>query len=147
MGVLNYPYWIIACPIMWSEITYPFPNFNGCMVEAWEYEPTIYNWCNYWSILGLKLNHVSKTAPDIWHKKRFFSFTWGRPQPTIESLTFMLPSLFGCGHSHVTCEVPTVPVGPAGKVNSQAYFVSKWLMLYQEDMGYVYLQILTTILA
>ena len=22
---------------MWDEITYPFPNFNGCTVEVWEY--------------------------------------------------------------------------------------------------------------
>ena len=22
---------------MWDEITYPFPNFNGCTVEAWEW--------------------------------------------------------------------------------------------------------------
>ena len=22
---------------MWDEITYPFPNFNGCTVEVWEW--------------------------------------------------------------------------------------------------------------
>ena len=22
---------------MWQEITYPFPNFNGCNVEVWEW--------------------------------------------------------------------------------------------------------------
>ena len=36
---------------MWDEITYPFLNFNGA---------TLYNGCNYLSMLGLKLNHVSK---------------------------------------------------------------------------------------
>ena len=34
---------------MWDEITYPFPNFIGV--------------CDYLSILGLKLNHVSKSGP------------------------------------------------------------------------------------
>ena len=23
--------------ILWDEITYPFPNFTGCNVEAWEW--------------------------------------------------------------------------------------------------------------
>ena len=22
---------------MWYEITYPFPNFNGCTIEVWEW--------------------------------------------------------------------------------------------------------------
>ena len=36
------------------QITYPFPNFNGCTVEVWEwisnFIPTIYNGCNNLSI-------------------------------------------------------------------------------------------------
>ena len=38
----------------WDEITYPFLNFNGC---------TLYWACDYLSMLGLKLNHVSKRGP------------------------------------------------------------------------------------
>ena len=33
------PAWISNCTqyIMWGEITYPFPNFNGATVEVWEW--------------------------------------------------------------------------------------------------------------
>ena len=41
---------------VWDEITYPFPNFNGCRY----FHITLYNVCNYFSMLGLKLIHVSK---------------------------------------------------------------------------------------
>ena len=34
----------------WDEIIYQFPNFH----------PTLYNGCNYLSMQGLKLNHVSR---------------------------------------------------------------------------------------
>ena len=48
---------------VWGEITYPFLNFN---VNHWSwgmgksFHPTLYNVCNYLSMLGLKLNHVGK---------------------------------------------------------------------------------------
>ena len=49
---------------VWDEITYPFPNFNGATVEVWEginnFIP--YFGCNCLSMMGLKLNHVSKGA-------------------------------------------------------------------------------------
>ena len=50
---------------VWGGITYPFLNFNGCTVEVYEWisNPTLYNGCNYLSMLGLKLNHVSKRGP------------------------------------------------------------------------------------
>ena len=33
----NYTYISNYMPIkMWNEITYPFPNFNGCTVEVWK---------------------------------------------------------------------------------------------------------------
>ena len=51
-----------------DEITYPFPNFNGCTVEVWEWinnSISLYDGCNYLPPLGLKLNHVSKRGP--WH--------------------------------------------------------------------------------
>ena len=35
---------------VWEEITYPFPNFNGCTTEVWD---TLYNECDYLSMLGL----------------------------------------------------------------------------------------------
>ena len=51
---------------MWEEITYPFLNFNGSNrwnlgMDKW-FHPTVYNGCNYLSMLGLKLNHVSKSG-------------------------------------------------------------------------------------
>ena len=52
---------------VWIEITYPFPNFNGATIEVLEwinkFNLTFYNGCKYLSMLGLKLNHVSKRDP------------------------------------------------------------------------------------
>ena len=47
---------------MWDEITYPFPNFIGCIIEVlgmktWSY-PTLYNLYNY--LLRWKILHVSR---------------------------------------------------------------------------------------
>ena len=39
---------------VWDEITYAFMNFIGAI------HPTLYNGCNYLSMLELKLNQVSK---------------------------------------------------------------------------------------
>ena len=46
---------------MWDEMTYPFPNFNGCTVEVWEW---INNFISHFSVhvitypcLVLKLEH------------------------------------------------------------------------------------------
>ena len=50
---------------VWVEITYPFPNFNGCTVEVWE---RIGNFISYY-IMDLKINAglnfiiVSKRGP------------------------------------------------------------------------------------
>ena len=44
---------------MWDEITYPFLNFNGLGMDK-QFHPILYNGCDYISMLGLKLNHVSK---------------------------------------------------------------------------------------
>ena len=46
---------------MWGETFYPFPNLNGAMDK--KMYPILYNRCNYLSMLGLKLNHVSKWEP------------------------------------------------------------------------------------
>ena len=76
---------------MWDKITCPFPNFNGCTVEVWEWisnfiphftrhvityhwslgmdkwlHLTFYQICNYLSMPGLKLNHVSKKGPPFY---------------------------------------------------------------------------------
>ena len=45
-------------PLSEDEITYPYPNLNGCTVELKErisnFTPTLNNRCNYLSMVGLK---------------------------------------------------------------------------------------------
>ena len=54
---------------VWDVITYPFQNFNGYPVETWELISNFiaynYNGCNYLSMLGFKLNLVSKRGSAI----------------------------------------------------------------------------------
>ena len=38
--------------------------------------PTFYNGCNYLSMLGLKLNHVSKRGPQLNQKVTYVSVNW-----------------------------------------------------------------------
>ena len=48
---------------VWDEITYPFPNFNYATVEVWEWISNFaqrFMMDSYFSMLGLKLTHVSK---------------------------------------------------------------------------------------
>ena len=49
---------------MWDEIIYPFPNFNGCTVEVWEwisnFIPHFTRHMIAYPCCDLKLNHVSK---------------------------------------------------------------------------------------
>ena len=51
---------------MLDEITYPFPNFNGCAIEVWElinnFVPHFWVY-DFLSMLGIQLNHVSKRSP------------------------------------------------------------------------------------
>ena len=47
---------------LWDEITYPFPNFNGWGMHKW-FHPTLYRTCDFLSMNGLKLTHVSKKWP------------------------------------------------------------------------------------
>ena len=52
--------------IVWDELTYPFPIFNCCIVQDWALTSNFiphYNDCDYLSILGLKINPVSKRGP------------------------------------------------------------------------------------
>ena len=55
---------------VWDEITYPFPKFNGSLLKFGnEYlfiYNTFYNGFNYVSMLGLKLNHVSKRVSGLY---------------------------------------------------------------------------------
>ena len=51
---------------LWGEITFPFLNFK---CNRWslgmdkQFHPTFYNGCNYLSMLGLRLYHVSERGP------------------------------------------------------------------------------------
>ena len=55
----------------WNYLSIPklqwlHPNFKGETVEVWEWISnfiSLYNGCNYLSMLGLKLIHVSKRGP------------------------------------------------------------------------------------
>ena len=62
---------------VWEEITYPFPNFNGVAVEAWEwisnFISTLYNGCIYFFLLGWKLIHFIKRAS---RGKTLFKILW-----------------------------------------------------------------------
>ena len=45
------------------------------------FHPTHYNGCNYLSMLGLKLNHVSKRGhrwARLWHFRKYYCQTWQR---------------------------------------------------------------------
>ena len=63
-----------------DEITYPFPNINGCTVEVWKmdklFHHAIYNECNYLFMLELELIPVSKRGP------------WNEPAPASEAVIF-----------------------------------------------------------
>ena len=57
---------------MWYDIASPFPNFNGCIVEVWEWIINFilfYNIFNYTSILGSTLIHVSKGGRGVVRKQ------------------------------------------------------------------------------
>ena len=55
---------------VWDEIIHPFPNLNGWTVENLGMDKFIsshtYNWCNYLSMLRLKLSHVSSYITCSW---------------------------------------------------------------------------------
>ena len=63
------PAWItnhIHCKLS-DEITYPFPKLKRCnrwslWMDKW-FNPTFYYACNYLSMLGLQLFHISKKGP------------------------------------------------------------------------------------
>ena len=53
---------------MWNEFNYPFPNFDGCTTEVWEWIrnriPHFIGHVIIHAMLGLKLNHISKSGPN-----------------------------------------------------------------------------------
>ena len=56
---------------VWYEISYTFPNFNGCAAEVWEWISyfTSYDGYNYLSMLGFKLHRVSKGSQErLYHE-------------------------------------------------------------------------------
>ena len=51
---------------VWNEFIYPFLNFNGASLGIdKQFHPTLYNECNYLSILVLELYHFSKRGHSI----------------------------------------------------------------------------------
>ena len=69
--------------------TYPFPNFNGGNVEVWEWINNFIphlTWCNYLSMLGLKLSCLqtwSRVTCACWPSWR----TKARPTVTVTVVT------------------------------------------------------------
>ena len=54
---------------VWDEITYPFPISMASPLRLWNgwvISLSLYDWCNDWFVLGLILNHVSKTVSRIY---------------------------------------------------------------------------------
>ena len=50
---------------MWGEITYPFSNFNGAVVEVWEWIFHSAFSLGVWLLIHtLKLMHISERAPE-----------------------------------------------------------------------------------
>ena len=66
----------------WSEVIYPFPNFNGGTVEVWEWISNFIQhstpWtCDYLSMLGLKLIHVNKRGPyQYFPRDSYYNANW-----------------------------------------------------------------------
>ena len=75
-GLTSTPVWINnhIPSKMWDEISYPFPKFQWLHHQNLgmdkKFHPILYNGCNYISMLGLKLIHVSKRLP-VRSYKRF----------------------------------------------------------------------------
>ena len=70
-GLTLIPAWISDHILskVWDEIIYPFSNFNDCTVEVGEWISNFIphfifrNGCDYLSMLGSKLNQISKRGP------------------------------------------------------------------------------------
>ena len=95
---------------VWDEITYPFPNFSGCAVEVWKmdklFHTTLYNWCNYLSILWLKLINVSKRGlwslfikPSIRYSWLILTFLFILNHHLLKSFGAISPSFCPCIYS------------------------------------------------
>ena len=78
---------------LWDQITYPFPNFNGCTVEVWEWTSHVdhlilYNECNYLSMLSSRLIRVSERVPLQWHHNGLNSVSNHQPHHCLLSRFF-----------------------------------------------------------
>ena len=72
-GLTLIPAWISNhMPItLWDEITHPFPNSKSVPLKhgyGWVISPTLYNRCNYLTMLALKLIYVNKKGPLVCRK-------------------------------------------------------------------------------
>ena len=83
--------WINHMPSkVWNEITYPFTNLNGCIVDVWErvskFIPHI--GCNCSIIWGLKVNHVSKrlNVRSLETTASFMTSWWRHQMETVSML-------------------------------------------------------------
>ena len=75
---------------VWDKIVYPFPNFNGCTVEVWQwlviFSHTLQ--CVYLlSMQHLTLNHVSKWGPRFVTTMAIFDVSLRHCCSTLRKLT------------------------------------------------------------
>ena len=68
-----------------DEIIFQFPKFHA----------TLYHWCNYFSIVALKLNHVSKRGPGDKRSHDFGS----------HDIDLILPEYFDLQNQNGLCEL------------------------------------------
>ena len=66
MVITNIPAWMSnhMSSKGWYEITYPYPNFNGCTVEVWDWINDFLPYILMGVIhAGIELNNVRKSNP------------------------------------------------------------------------------------
>ena len=116
---------------MWDEITYPFPNFNGCVVEVLEWIINFISHVMMQSLLHagiklkLKLNHVGKKAPrnhlkrtvvkrTVWFCRRLQRCLAGCDVSTFSEEFQELYEAFQEEQEEEDIECPEVPPGGGG---------------------------------
>ena len=77
---------------VWDELTYLFPNFNCCTVEAWERISNFYyNWCNHLSMLALKFKWLVKW-PQLTSTVYMIRIVWSLSISPISTIRTLLMS-------------------------------------------------------
>ena len=62
---------------VWDEITSPFPNFNGCSMEVWEWISNfIPHFDGHVIIYAGRLNHVNKRGPCYWNVQLYVKIVY-----------------------------------------------------------------------